>query len=216
MRKGFQEPTFISVPSAATLCGVTRNTVFIWVKDGKLKAYQTPGRTNLIRPSDLVEFMEENGMFVPPELSVLALQDKKTQSQVGGEGADEQGPYILVVDDDPAIRAMVVHMLKPTYSVYQAETGYEALHLLTLHKQIAAILLDLRMPGQYGLNTLHEIKASWPDMPVCVVTGFVGEVPKNLLDDGTIFRLIRKPFRQADLHEAVGAMLKNVGKTAKA
>ena len=62
MKSDIPEPKFLSVPESAKICGVSRNTVYMWVRQGKLGAYQTPGRTNLIRPSDLVKFMEENGL----------------------------------------------------------------------------------------------------------------------------------------------------------
>lgn len=69
------KPVFLSVPAAAQLCGVTRNTMYQWVKQGKVSAYQTPGRTNMIRPGDLLIFMRECGLFIPNQLSELAQKE---------------------------------------------------------------------------------------------------------------------------------------------
>lgn len=208
MKSDIQQPNFLSVPAAARLCGVSRNTVYTWVRDGKLSAYQTPGRTNLIRPRDLVDFMQKCGMFVPPELSDLAREDQKLDRATPDAEKISADPAVLVVDDEPTIRAMVVRMLRETFPIMQAETGYEAMHLMTVHKNIRLVLLDLHMPGQHGLSTLKEIRASRPDISVVIVTGYEGEIPPEMLRDGTITRLITKPFQADELRKVVADLMR--------
>ena len=126
------EPVFLSAPKAATLCGVSRNTVCCWIRDGKLPSYRTAGGKNLIRPSDLVAFMRGNSMFVPQSLVEMAESDE--QSVGAGEEAKTDGvePSILVVDDDSGARTLAVKCLEDIgLPVLEAETGYEALHILT-------------------------------------------------------------------------------------
>lgn len=210
MNEELPKPRFLTVPEAATLCGVTRNTVFNWVRNGKLKAYQTPGRTNLIRPCDLVKFMQDTGMFVPNELAQLGREDAELVPADGKAlpaGAGDTRPKVLIVDDDHVVRNVITRAMREVAPVYQAETGYEALHLLTLHEDIRVVLLDLRMPGQHGLKTLQEIKAARPDVKIAVVTGYEGEIPPNLLQDGTIARLVRKPFDITNIQNIVKELL---------
>ncbi len=203
------KPKFMSVPDAAGLCGVTRNTVFNWVRKGKLKAYQTPGKTNLIRPSDLVSFMEQSGMFVPTELADSAKADAALRAADGdtlAESADQR-PTVLIVDDDPAVRNIITRALRGIAPMAEAATGYEALHILTLHRDIRLVLLDLRMPGQHGLKTLREIKTSHPKVSVVIVTGYEGEITPDVQKEGLIAQLIRKPFEIATLQKTVRELL---------
>ena len=205
MKSDIPEPKFLSVPEAAKICGVSRNTVYMWVRQGKLGAYQTPGRTNLIRPSDLVKFMEENGMFVPNSLAEMAREDVKL---MGGTPETENVSVtdsvcnVLVVDDDPMSRSLAVRALKDVGQVYQAETGFEALHLMTLHAQIDIILLDLRMPGQHGLETLEEINRIRPEAAVIIVTGFATDIPDEQAS-GAIFKVLEKPITIGQLQDTI-------------
>lgn len=181
----------------------------MWVRQGKLGAYQTPGRTNLIRPSDLVKFMESNGMFVPGSLVELARQDEKmmgTESSSRGKVA-EANPAdsictVLVVDDDPMSRSVAVRALKEISTVYQAETGFEALHLLTVHEDIDIVMLDLRMPGQHGLDTLKEMKKLRNDVKVIIVSGFANELPEDTRSN-TIAKVVEKPVTVQMLQDAI-------------
>ena len=209
------QPTFITVPRAATICGVSRNTMFQWVRQGKVKAYQTPGKTNLIRPSDLVAFMRQSGMFVPPDLATLAQEDLAIEARFGASAPP--GDFVaLVVDDDAAVREVMAHALRDICTVLQAQTGYEALHLLTLHANIRLILLDLRMPGQHGLQTLKEIQTFRPDVRIVIVTGYDGEIPTEVRHAVPPIPIISKPFDVDVLREQVRSIrdaLASRGKT---
>lgn len=207
LKTRIKKPNFLTVPDAARLCGVSRNTVYLWVRNEKIRAYQTPGRTNLIRPCDLVEFMEKNGMFVPPELAALAEEDQAPGVSRAQTEAAVTGPCVLVVDDEPSIRSLYLRMLKNTAPLMQAETGYEALHLMALHPNIQMVLLDLHMPGQHGLNTLREIKAQHPDIPVAIVTGYGADIPEAMIQDGSIACVINKPFTSETLQKIVARFL---------
>ena len=204
MKNAVEKPNLFTVPEAAKLCGVSRNTLYTWVVDGKLPAYKTPGRTNLIRPTDLVKFMQDNGMFVPTGLMQLAQDDEKKGPAID-TGVDTSGKIqILVADDDAVTRALVVRSLdEKRFHVYQAETGYEALHLLTLHPKVKLAVLDMRMPGQHGLSTMEEIKNTKPGLFIIVITGFAGDVPEKLISDGTIKAILEKPLDIPTIRTAV-------------
>lgn len=200
-----ERPTFLSVPEAARICGVSRNTVYAWVRKDKLAAYQTPGRTNLIRPTDLVRFMHQNGMFVPPELSDLARKDEK-QRPAEAAAESEEKLTVLVADDDPINRSLCVRAIHDRCDAYQAETGYEALHLLTMHPEISVVLLDMRMPGLHGSETLVEIERVRPDVGVIIVTGFADDIPEASLRSPVVKQVIQKPFTIPAIRTAVASL----------
>lgn len=71
---------------------------------------------------------------------------------------------ILVVDDDPALRAALGKALaKEGHAVLLAADGQEGLDLLR-NKPVNVILLDLKMPGLGGLELLKAAKLLVPDV----------------------------------------------------
>jgi signal transduction histidine kinase/DNA-binding response OmpR family regulator len=96
--------------------------------------------------------------------------DAATQSLTESPAERGEG-LILVCDDDPGIREVVAEQLRQHgYEILQASGGDEVLALTAERtgklskdkdmKPIAAILLDLYMPGLSGWDTLHRLKAN--------------------------------------------------------
>lgn len=187
----------MTIPEVAKLCGVTRNTVYLWARKGKLSTYKTPGKTNLVRPSELVEFMQTHGMYVPPGLQERARND----ADKAGPGEGETS--VLIVDDDPMVRGMIVQVLNNLYPLCQAQTGYEALHLITMRKDVKVVLLDIRMPGQSGVETYEEIKKMRSDVAVVIVSGYIEDVPGEMMADNQVCGVVEKPVDEETLIETV-------------
>lgn len=186
------QPHYFTVPEAAKLCGVSRNTLYTWVRNKKLKAHQTPDKTNFIRPSDLVMFMQQSGLYVPEELVALAHADEQTPATTPPPEQNDRAA-VLVVDDDDSVRGVLLQRLKARYRVCEARTGYEALHILTGDEHIRVVLLDLRMPGQNGLATFKEIQTLRPDVRVIIISGYVGDVPPEVATEDQVSAILQKP-----------------------
>lgn len=80
---------------------------------------------------------------------------------------------ILIVDDDPTQRRLMRAVCeKAGYPVLQAESGEGAISLLQGEQghDVSLIMLDLRMPGLGGMETLKRAKAYREDVPVIVLT----------------------------------------------
>ena len=79
---------------------------------------------------------------------------------------------ILIADDHPSVRRGVKQILAdafPQADIGEASTAFETLE--QANKQPwSLIVLDLTMPGRSGLETLQELKATHPDMPVLVLS----------------------------------------------
>ncbi len=82
-------------------------------------------------------------------------------------------PYkILVVDDDKMVRKLFMDLLKKeNHIVKAASSGEEALALLN-KEPFDAALLDIKLKGMSGLDTLKEIKDKYPQTIVIMITGF--------------------------------------------
>jgi signal transduction histidine kinase/CheY-like chemotaxis protein len=107
---------------------------------------------------------------------------------------------VLVVDDDNAVRAVTVEMLKDLgCDTVQAADGSAALALLDeLRRTPDLILLDYAMPGMNGLQLARVLRERGIGIPVALVTGYA-----ELADsDGTpriLDALLRKPFTIREL-----------------
>ncbi|MDB6093766.1 MAG: rpfC 5 [Verrucomicrobia bacterium] len=99
-------------------------------------------------------------------------------------GAMRTTTSILVVEDDPATREMIVRLVeREGWMAVPAENGRRALELLRTFTP-SLVLLDLLMPEVDGFSVLREMRANeiWKDIPVVVVTSLdlTGEVRRLL------------------------------------
>jgi DNA-binding NtrC family response regulator len=79
---------------------------------------------------------------------------------------------VLIVDDDGKIRRVFREILESHgFFVLEASGGREAVELVRAHPPDVA-LLDLKMPGMDGIETLQELKKIAPDLPVIIVTAY--------------------------------------------
>jgi CheY-like chemotaxis protein len=106
-----------------------------------------------------------------------------------------QNSRVLVVEDDTAIRTLLVAALRrEPFDVDSARNGVEALNLVQAH-EYAVIVLDLMMPQLNGFEFLDAFHAAVPDARsvVFVLTAFddafVGKLPA-----ARVHGIVRKPF----------------------
>lgn len=86
--------------------------------------------------------------------------------------ANEQEAYILVVDDEGAIRYSISKTLQRVgYQVQAAASGEEALEMMK-DQEYDVVLTDIRMPGLSGVELLSKIKEQAPDAVVILLTGY--------------------------------------------
>ncbi|MCX5884256.1 MAG: response regulator [Deltaproteobacteria bacterium] len=79
---------------------------------------------------------------------------------------------ILLVDDEvPFLETMTKRLKKRGFDILSAHTGLDALEQLSRHRGIDAVILDVKMPGMDGIQTLEEIKRRFPITEVIMLTG---------------------------------------------
>jgi DNA-binding response OmpR family regulator len=114
---------------------------------------------------------------------------------------------VLVVDDEPAVRDVVVRYLEQDgYRALQAGDGISARRLLATESP-SLVILDLLLPGVDGLSLCREIRAA-SELPVIMITA-LGEESDRLagLDVGADDYLT-KPFSPRELVARVRAVLR--------
>jgi len=79
---------------------------------------------------------------------------------------------VLLVDDEvPYVEAMTRRLTRRNLSILTAYSGPEALEKLALATRIDVVILDVKMPGMDGIETLAEIKKAYPLVEVIMLTG---------------------------------------------
>jgi DNA-binding NtrC family response regulator len=79
---------------------------------------------------------------------------------------------ILLVDDEiPFVDTMIKRLTKRDMDVLPAYSGEESLVKLKANPRIEVVILDVKMPGMDGVETLKEIKKNYPLVEVIMLTG---------------------------------------------
>ena len=129
-----------------------------------------------------------------------------------GTDAAGSGEVVLVVDDEPVVRAMMSRSLRDAgYEVIEAEDGPSALALAGNRAgPIHVLVTDLAMPGMRGRELARALAKLAPAARVLFVSGFAGDEVERLglLEAGRPF--LSKPFAPELLVERVRELL--VGK----
>lgn len=116
---------------------------------------------------------------------------------------------VLLVDDSRSIRQSAQAMLEPMgCSITLAEDGFDALcRVAALRPDI--IFMDVVMPGLDGFQACALIRASpqFGETPVVLVSGSDGLLDRARAEIAGARRYILKPFRKADLLEAIAALV---------
>jgi DNA-binding NtrC family response regulator len=100
---------------------------------------------------------------------------------------------ILVVDDELDLRNLLKSILEADYTVTEAESGAVLKKLLS-GEAPDIVLLDLNLPDANGLDLLPQLKKSWPDAEVVVLTGAATfEAAVEATKRGA-YHFINKPF----------------------
>jgi PAS domain S-box-containing protein len=119
------------------------------------------------------------------------------------------GETILVVEDEPALRAYAVEALRDLgYRVLEAADGQGALSVVEQHPEIDLLFTDVVLGGgMNGRALADEVTRRNPKLPVLYTTGYTQNaiVHHGRLDPG--MHLIGKPFTYADLAAKVRRML---------
>jgi len=112
---------------------------------------------------------------------------------------------ILLTEDDDSVRAFVSRALQlDGHSVEVASHGLEALERLTADDgRFDLLVTDVKMPVMDGIALAHEAAASWPNLPILLMTGFADQ-RERANDLAQVIRdVVLKPFTLQQIRDAV-------------
>ncbi len=186
----------LSTFAIAQMLHVDPGSVANWIDQNLLKAHRTPGGHRRVAVEDLVAFLREHRMPIPPDL-------------------ETKPACILIVDDEPSITQFIARAVRaalPEAEVTEAHDGFKAGTIIATLKP-DVVLLDLRMPGMDGYEVCRLIKSQEATKQAEVIAMTAYPSPENeqrVLECGARI-CISKPLDIEQLLKEVRASLARVG-----
>lgn len=125
--------------------------------------------------------------------------------------AENARSEIVVIDDDPDFRELVIHRLRRSgFRVTGLRDGRDAASFIagrTLDGRVpAAVVTDIRMPGFDGVALLQAIREAGWTTPVILMTGF-GVAGAREIDRLDAVAVLSKPFDMAELESLLATSI---------
>ncbi|MCX5671969.1 MAG: PAS domain S-box protein [Planctomycetota bacterium] len=130
---------------------------------------------------------------------------EEKEAKVAAEPAAAARGRILVVDDEPLVRGVVIRMLAGLgYSVLSAADGKQAVDLYRkLGGEIGLVIIDMVMPEMNGGECFRALRALNPDVKAILSTGGPGDRSlQDILGEANV-AFVQKPYEVRQLAEAV-------------
>jgi FixJ family two-component response regulator len=115
----------------------------------------------------------------------------------------DASPTVLIIDDDSNLRGSIARLL--------GSLGLDTRQFASISEFLASdlpdgptcLVLDVRLPGQSGLDLQHDLAAANRELPIIFITGH-GDIPMSVRAmKGGAIEFLTKPFRDQDLIDAI-------------
>jgi hypothetical protein len=151
---------------------------------------------------DILASSEGVTIYLPLAESPTAAESAAPQSVPTPEPAP---PTILIVEDEPGIRALVRKILRREhYEVLEAGSGEEAVKIAAAHSgQIDVLLTDVMLPGMNGRELAGALLKTRPAIKVIYVSGYTGDESVEAVEFPQGSKFLQKPFTLGALTSTV-------------
>lgn len=147
-------------------------------------------------------------LYLPRQMSAASRIDDAAARNAGALSRG-QGQLILVVEDDPRVRRLSAQRLEILgYRTVTASDGHEALAILEQNEDITLVFTDLVMPGGLsGYELAEQVRQRTPHKKILLTSGYAEDLVHGSKLGEFRIRLLRKPYKQADLAETIRQVL---------
>jgi FixJ family two-component response regulator len=112
-------------------------------------------------------------------------------------------PTVLIIDDDPDLRASIARLLRSLDMNTSLFASIPDFLKSDPPDSPTCLVLDVRLPGQSGLDLQRELAAAHKELPIIFITGH-GDIPMTVQAmKGGAVEFLTKPFRDQDLLDAI-------------
>ena len=143
------------------------------------------------------------GTTIRLRLPAVEVAAEVTTGRAESAGSGTRGRVVLVVEDEPAVRRLVVEMLRRLgWKALQASSGEAAVEIAASYETIDLLLTDVVLPGVGGVEVARRLRLLHPGLKILYVSGFADDdiEVEELLADA---RFLAKPFTSGQLREAL-------------
>src|SRR6266542_3216043 len=110
---------------------------------------------------------------------------------------------VLIIDDDSALRGSIARLLGSLGLDTRQFASITDFLVSDLPDGPTCLVLDVRLPGQSGLDLQRELAAANRELPIIFITGH-GDIPMSVQAmKGGAIEFLTKPFRDQDLLDAI-------------
>ncbi|GJE74361.1 PAS domain S-box protein [Methylorubrum suomiense] len=177
------EPFFTTKPMGqGTGLGLSMIYGFARQSGGHAQLESAPGRGTVVR------------LYLPRYLGQLPATAAAAPA-VAAAPAPGRGETVLVVEDEPVVRDLVIETLRELgYRAIEAPDGPSGLRILRSVTRIDLLITDVGLPGLNGRQLAEQARAGRPDLKVLFITGYAENAlfGGDRLDPG--MQMITKPF----------------------
>ena len=122
---------------------------------------------------------------------------------------------ILIIDDEPQIRRVIVSQITSSGKcALEASNRHEAFKIIAT-ENIDAVICDIKLADDNGIEVLREIRKKSPDLPVIMLTGYIDAENIDLSRGIGCTDILLKPVRKEKLIEAIDKALGEPGRTGR-
>jgi signal transduction histidine kinase len=182
-------------PSQGTGLGLSMVYGFVKQSGGHVKLYSELGEGTTVK------------IYLPRSMAQVESEGRARGSAPDIRG---RGEVILVVEDEPNVRALTVRMLERLgYAVLVAEDGPSGLEVIKHHPEIELLFTDVVLPGGMNGAQLAQLgRQIRPNLPVLYTSGYTENaiIHHGRLDPGV--QLLEKPFTRAALAQRLRELLR--------
>jgi putative two-component system response regulator len=132
-------------------------------------------------------------------MRVTAAQLPKRPADDAGVSVLRSPAHVLVVDDDPRIRAILAAMLERNGYTYALATNAGEARQQLAAGSFEIMLCDMHMPGETGLELISDVLRYYPDIAAVMVTGAEDPALAEMAIELGAYGYMTKPFRVNEL-----------------
>ena len=185
------EPFFTTKPiGQGTGLGLSMVYGFAKQSEGHVRIYSEEGKGTTVK------------LYLPRHRGSEVADE--TETQAADLPRAEAGETVLVVEDEPVVRGLIVEVLGELgYRALEAADGPSGLKLLQSRRRIDLLITDVGLPGLNGRQLADQARERRPDLKVLFITGYAenATMANGFLEPG--MAMLTKPF-------AVDALMRKV------